>query len=134
MADITGTYKLTSSEHFDDYLKAVGVNFILRKLATTVESATVEITKNGEEYTIKTTTAVKSAEIKFKLGEPFTEHTMDGRDVETTFTLEGNLLKQVQHDIKGGFDSFSDREFNGDELITTMRCKDAVAVRKYKKE
>jgi hypothetical protein len=38
--------------------------------------------------------------------------------LQTTFTLEGNVLKQAQHDTKGGFDSFSDREFNGNELIT----------------
>ena len=39
-------------------------------------SATVEISKNGEEYTLKTTTTAKNSELKFKLGEPFSEHTM----------------------------------------------------------
>jgi len=131
--DICGKYELTSSEHFDDYLKAVGVNFILRKLATTVEWASVEITRDGDLYMMKTTTAVKSAELKFKLGEPFKEHTMDGRDVETTFVLDGNVLMQTQHDGKNNLDTSTERVFNGDELVTTLRCKDVASVRKYKK-
>lgn len=55
---------------------------ILRKLATALESATIDITKDGDEFTMKTTTTLKSGEVKFKLNQEFTEHTMDGRDVQ----------------------------------------------------
>jgi len=39
---------------------------------------TTEITKNGDEWNIKTITTFKTTEIKFKLGEPFDEETADG--------------------------------------------------------
>ncbi|XP_055335822.1 fatty acid-binding protein, liver-like [Paramacrobiotus metropolitanus] len=133
MTDITGKYQLTSSEKFDDYLKAVGVGFALRKLATLVESATIDITKDNDVYTMKTTTTVKNHEVKFKLGEQFTEHTMDGRDVACTFSLDGNKLHQVQRDPKTNLETTAEREFTGDELITTLRAGDVTSVRKYKK-
>ncbi|GAV05213.1 FABP5 [Ramazzottius varieornatus] len=136
--DITGLYKLTSSENFDEYLKAVGVSWALRtavKALGSVGSATVEITKIGQdEYSIKTVTSIKQAEIKFKLGQEFVEKTLDGRDVNTTFTLTGNTLKQTQKDPKGDFQTTVDRDFVGDEMTTTMRAKDVVCVRKYHKE
>lgn len=55
-----------------------GVNFMLRKLAGTAKPTT-EISKDGDEYHIKTTTTFKTTEIKFKLNEPFDEETADGR-------------------------------------------------------
>ncbi|XP_055332981.1 sodium/calcium exchanger regulatory protein 1-like [Paramacrobiotus metropolitanus] len=132
--DITGKFQLTSSQNFDDYLKAANVSFVYRKLATTVESATVEIIKTGgDEYTMKTVTAVKSHELKFKLNQEFTEQTMDGRALQTTMKLEGNKLIQTQKDAKTNTDSIIEREFMKDEMVTTLKCKGAVSVRKYKR-
>lgn len=41
-----------------------------------------EITVNGDEWNIKTSTTFKSTDIKFKLGEEFIEETADGRKVK----------------------------------------------------
>nr|WPK49587.1 FABP1 [Macrobiotus sp. 1 JF-2023a]WPK49595.1 FABP1 [Macrobiotus sp. 2 JF-2023a]WPK49602.1 FABP2 [Macrobiotus sp. 1 JF-2023a] len=133
MADITGKFQLTSSANFDDYLKAAGVSFVYRKLATTVESATIEVTKTGDEYLLKTTTAVKSSELKFKLNQEFTESTIDGRAVQTVMKLEGHKLIQTQKDAKSNFESVIEREFNKDEMIATFKCKGVSSVRKYKR-
>nr|WPK49593.1 FABP1 [Macrobiotus joannae] len=133
MAAITGKFQLISSTNFDDYLKACGVSFVYRKLATTVESATIDITKQGDEYTLKTTTAVKSHELKFKLNQEFTEQTMDGRTVQAIMKLEGNKLIQQQKDPKANFESTLEREFSKDEMITTCHCKGVTSVRKYKR-
>ncbi|XP_055346872.1 fatty acid-binding protein-like [Paramacrobiotus metropolitanus] len=130
--DITGRYQLASSENFDEYLKEIGVNFIKRKLASAMDSATVEITKTGDEYHLKTVTPVKTSEVKFVLNETVPEKTMDDRDVQSIFTLDNNVLKQKQSGEKG-FESTIDREFNGNEMTATIRYKNVVAVRKYKK-
>src|SRR5699024_10012870 len=45
---------------------------------------TIEITLDGDEYTIKTITTLKTTEIKFKLGEEFEENRMDGVKVKVS--------------------------------------------------
>lgn len=76
-----GKYQLESSENFDEFLKELGVNFILRNLAKT-SKPTIEITLDGDTYTIKTITTLKTSVITFKIGEEFEESRMDGKTVK----------------------------------------------------
>jgi hypothetical protein len=62
----------------------IGVGFLLRKVANSQKTARVEVTKNGDEYNMKTITSVKTTEVKFKLAEEFKETTLDGRDVNVS--------------------------------------------------
>lgn len=82
MAELEGKYVLESSENFDDFLKAIGVGFLMRKAAG-VQSPTVEI-KVGEDgqYSIKTVTTFKTSEMKFKLDEEFDDNRLDGVTVK----------------------------------------------------
>ena len=43
--------------------------------------------QEGEEFTMKSESLVKTSEIKFKLGEEFDEVTGDGRKVKSTMSL-----------------------------------------------
>lgn len=83
-----------------------------RKMGSSV-SPVVELTKDNETYTLKTTSPFKNTEIKFKLGEEFDEETADGRKVKSVCTLEGNKLIQVQ---KGEKDTTIEREFSPTEM------------------
>ncbi|XP_029170045.1 sodium/calcium exchanger regulatory protein 1 isoform X2 [Nylanderia fulva] len=121
-------YKLSSSENFDDYMKALGVGMVTRKMGATV-SPVVELTEKDGEYTLKTTSTFKSAEIKFKLGEEFDEETVDGRKVKSICTLEGNKLVQVQ---KGDKTTTIEREFAPTEMKAIMKVDDIVCTRVYK--
>jgi hypothetical protein len=47
----------------------------------------VEITKDGDVYSLKTTTAIKNSEIKFELGKEFEEARMDGKNVKVLLFL-----------------------------------------------
>ena len=47
-------------------VKALGVNMLLRKAAT-VSTPSLEISEEGEVWTIKTSTTLKSMELKFKV-------------------------------------------------------------------
>merc|ERR1739838_1043787 len=106
MADkIIGTFNLTESEGFDEFMKALGVGMVMRKMGNTIKPS-VTFTLEAGTYTMKTASSLKTSEIKFKLGEKFTETTMDGREAETTFTLEGATLTQVHSCAKGASPTF----------------------------
>uniref|UniRef100_A0A6V7I2C5 Lipocalin/cytosolic fatty-acid binding domain-containing protein n=1 Tax=Bracon brevicornis TaxID=1563983 RepID=A0A6V7I2C5_9HYME len=76
-------------------------------------SPVVELNKDGDTFSLKTTSTFKSSEVKFKLGEEFDEETPDGRKVKSVITLDGNKMTHVQ---KG--DKVTDivREFGPTEM------------------
>jgi len=129
MTEFTGKYKLTNSENFDEFLKELGVNFVLRNLAKT-STPVIEITKDDDTYSLKTSTAIKNSEIKFKLGEEFEEARMDGKNVKTKIVADGNKLIQTQY---GDKEVSIIREFTPTELIATCKVGDVTSVRTYKR-
>ncbi|TRZ14372.1 hypothetical protein HGM15179_012740 [Zosterops borbonicus] len=90
-----GTWKLLSSENFEDYMKELGVGFATRKMAG-VAKPNVTISINGDVITIKTESTFKNTEVSFKLGEEFDETTADDRKTKNVITLDNGVLKQVQ--------------------------------------
>merc|ERR1712224_329314 len=131
-----GKYEGTSADKYEELLKELDVNFLLRKAAT-VSTPVMEVTEEGGVWTIKTSTTLKTMELKFKLGEPFDETTPDGREVTAVCSLEGGKIVSVQKAKKEGQKSTkSTREMNGpDELIYTMTIdgSDIVCVQKFKR-
>ncbi|XP_013781114.1 fatty acid-binding protein-like [Limulus polyphemus] len=130
MSDLTGRFKFLSTENFEEFLKAVGVGMVMRKLGST-SKPTVEISKEGDKWKIKTITTFKTTEIEFKLGEEFEETRMDGSVVKTTITQEGNKLIQKQ---LGDKEVTITREINDDELKVVCTVEDIVSTRIYKRE
>ena len=61
-----GKYERVSAEKYDDFLKALDVNMLLRKAAT-VSTPVMEVAKEGDLWTIKTSTSLKSMELKFEV-------------------------------------------------------------------
>merc|ERR1712001_669171 len=88
MVDIAkGKFERTDAENYDEFLKALDVNFLLRKAAT-ASTPVMEVTESGGEWSIKTSTMMKSMELKFKIGEAFEETTPDSRNVDSIVTVE----------------------------------------------
>merc|ERR1712008_234315 len=116
-----GTYTRTSVDNYEEMLKVLEVNFLLRKAAT-VSTPVMEVSEEGGAWTIKTSTTLKTMELKFKLGEQFDETTPDGREVTAVVNLDGGKIVTVQKAKKDGEKSTkSVREMNGtDEMIYTM--------------
>lgn len=106
-----------------------GVGMVLRKLGNSI-SPTVELVKEGDEYTFNTTSTFKNTTIKFKLGEEFEEETVDGRKVKSVCTLEGD--NKLIHEQKGEKPTTIIREFTDTDLIATMTAGNAKCVRTYK--
>jgi len=135
MAKIEGTYKLDHSENFDEFMKALGVGMVMRKMANAA-TPVVTITKDGDTYHYKQATTFKTTEMKFKLGEEFEETTGDGRLVKSTITLEGDTLKhkQVGDASKKEKDSTMDRTFTDTHMNMVCTVDDIVCKRNYKRE
>merc|ERR1712176_753892 len=131
-----GKYERTSAENYEEILKVLDVNFLLRKAAT-VSTPTLEVTEAGGEWTITTATTLKTMTLKFKLGEEFDETTPDGREVKALVTFDNGKIVTVQTAKEEGQKSTkSTREMNGaDELIYTMTVdgSDVVCVQKFKR-
>ncbi|XP_037952337.1 probable fatty acid-binding protein [Teleopsis dalmanni] len=121
-------YKLDKSDNFDEYMKELGVGLVLRKMGNSV-NPTVELVKDGDNYTFTTTSTFKTSAITFKLGEEFDEETLDGRKVKSVITMDGNKLIQEQ---TGDKPTTIVREFTADELIVTLTIGDIKSVRVYK--
>ena len=58
--------------------------------------------KDSETWLFKTSTILKSMELKFKLGEEFDEKAPDGREVRAIVTKEGDSFISVQTAKKEG--------------------------------
>ncbi|ENN72097.1 fatty acid-binding protein, liver [Dendroctonus ponderosae] len=123
-------YKLASSEKFDEYMKAVGVGLVTRKVGNAV-SPVVELRKEGDEYVLSSSSTFKNTVTKFKPGVELDDVTPDGRPVKATFTVEGNTLKEVQKGADGKVTTI-DRIWTDDEVKTVLTLGDIVCTRIYK--
>lgn len=123
-------YKLHSSNKFDEYMAELNVGFVSRKLGNSV-TPVVEVTLDGDEYTLTTSSLLKTLVIKFKLGQEFDELRADGVQVKSTITLDGNVMTHI---MKGEPKSTIIREFNGNEMKATFTANNVVCTRVYKAE
>ncbi|XP_060553513.1 fatty acid-binding protein, liver-like [Ruditapes philippinarum] len=138
MAKLLGYWKLEASdENWDEYMKAMGVNFALRQVGKRVSSYE-EIKEVDGEWTLDITSTFKNAHLKFKLGEEFNEKTMDGRDVKSVFNVEDDKLVHYQKSTAVGIpDSVITRERIDDDTMTiTLEAigKNIKTVRKFSKQ
>ncbi|XP_076826948.1 cellular retinoic acid-binding protein 2a [Brachyhypopomus gauderio] len=136
--DFSGTWKMKSSENFEDLLKALGVNVMLRKIAVAAASKPlVEITQDNETLSIKTSTSVRTTQVTFTVGQEFNETTVDGRPCTSLPRWETDRKISCEQTLqKGGGPKTSwTREItNSGELILTMTAGDVVCTRVYVKE
>ncbi|XP_073749027.1 fatty acid-binding protein, adipocyte isoform X1 [Callorhinus ursinus] len=148
-----GTWKLSSSENFDDYMKEVGVGFATRKVAGMAKPNMI-ISVNGDVITIKSESTFKNTEISFKLGQEFDEVTADDRKVKVVYflfyfplpytngnnfllcsqsiiTLDGGVLVQVQK--WDGKSTTIKRKRVDDKLVVECVMKGVTSTRIYER-
>ncbi|KPP58768.1 cellular retinoic acid-binding protein 2-like [Scleropages formosus] len=138
IADFSGTWKMKSSENFEELLKRLGVNMMLRKIAVAAASKPlVEISQDGETFSIRTSTSVRTTHIVFTVGQSFNETTVDGRpctsfpkwETDSKITCEQTLQKG-----EGPKTSWTREITNDGELVLTMTADDVVCTRVYVRE
>nr|6XU9_A Chain A, Myelin P2 protein [Homo sapiens] len=125
-----GTWKLVSSENFDDYMKALGVGLATRKLGN-LAKPTVIISKKGDIITIRTESTFKNTEISFKLGQEFEETTADNRKTKSIVTLQRGSLNQVQR--WDGKETTIKRKLVNGKMVAECKMKGVVCTRIYEK-
>ncbi|XP_044026651.1 fatty acid binding protein 4a isoform X1 [Siniperca chuatsi] len=112
-----GTWKMISSENFDDYMKAIGVGFATRQVGNRTKPNLVVTVDEQGIVCLKSQSTFKTTEIKFKLNEPFEETTADDRKTRTVVTLENGKL--VQKQSWDGKETNIEREIADGKLIAS---------------
>ncbi|KAL7392802.1 hypothetical protein ABVT39_001852 [Epinephelus coioides] len=126
-----GTWTLTSSENFDEYMKALGVGFATRQMGNMAKPNLVISVDDAGVVSMKSETTFKTTEIKFKLSEEFEETTADGRKTKTIITFDNGKL--VQEQSWDGKKTTLEREILDGKLTAKCIMDDVVAVRTYEK-
>ncbi|XP_064825115.1 retinoid-binding protein 7-like [Oncorhynchus masou masou] len=130
--DYSGTWDITSNEHFEGYMVALGIDFATRKIASMLKPQKV-IEQDSDSFTIKTLTTFKNYTVSFKIGEEFEEVTkaMDNRKVQTVVNWDQDKLVCVQKGEKKnrGWTHW----IEGNELYLELTCEDKVCKQIYKK-
>ena len=117
--DFSGKWKLEKNENFDEFLKALNVGMIMRTAASK-QTPVLDITQNGDDFIVITKSAVRTQEVKFKMGEKFTtKDPMEGKEVNMMAVWEGN--KQVITNVDDPENGIKmTRELEGDKLVMTQ--------------
>ncbi|KAJ6634179.1 putative fatty acid-binding protein [Pseudolycoriella hygida] len=97
------------------------VGMMLRQVGNTVYP-TVDLVKNGDEYSFTTSSTFKTTVIKFKEGEEFDEETLDGRKIRSVITFDGD---KMIHDQKGDKGHIIYRVFTETDLTVGANLRHA---------
>ncbi|KAJ6787009.1 hypothetical protein PWT90_07434 [Aphanocladium album] len=128
---IVGKYRLSKTENFDAFLAEIGLGYIKRKLAQST-SPEITISRNGDKWTMLTSSALSTSEIEFTLGEEFPEDRQDGVSVTSCITADGSTWTQTQKPGNGK-DVLIVREFGDKELKVTSTIGNITANRVYER-
>ncbi|XP_017326648.1 fatty acid binding protein 4b [Ictalurus punctatus] len=132
MEQFMGTWKLTASENFDEYMKAVGISFASRQIANLAKPSLLFSINDQGLISMKSSTTFKTVEIKFRLDEEFDEITADDRQAKTVMKLVDGKLIQVQ--TWEGKSTTIEREVQSGKLIVKCIMNDVVSMRTYQRE
>uniref|UniRef100_A0A8C6SA97 Cellular retinoic acid-binding protein 1 n=1 Tax=Neogobius melanostomus TaxID=47308 RepID=A0A8C6SA97_9GOBI len=127
-----GTWKMVSSENFDDYMKAIGVGFATRQVGNRTKPNLIMSVDDTGVVSLKSQSTFKTTEVKFKLNEEFDETTADDRKTRTVMTLENGKL--IQKQTWDGKETSIEREIADGKLIAKCVMGDVVSVRTYVKD
>jgi fatty acid-binding protein 3, muscle and heart len=131
-----GEWELKDSTNFKDLLNEMGVSWFWRTVGATAKP-NVKISHVGNKYKFETISTFKTSVIEFELGEEFTEKTIDGRDVQSTFVFrkvgdDENTFTQTQKK-DGKVILVVDRNIVDGKLIATAKSGSVTSVRTYEK-
>jgi len=132
---VQGKWQLTESENFEAFMGALGIGYVTRKLGNKSKPLVTITQDDGNDWTMKQESLVKTSEVKFTMGKQFEEITADGRKVMTTNKVIGpNKLLQEMLGTEGGKDSVCTREFMAEKMKCVCQVDDIVTTRWYARQ
>ncbi|XP_019866421.1 sodium/calcium exchanger regulatory protein 1 isoform X2 [Aethina tumida] len=91
MTKMVGKYSHEKNENLDEYFKAVGVPYIPRKMMCSTSPSLEIATSEDGEWTISTSTMLRTNVSKFKLGEDY-EESMPGGIIKNNTVIEDDKI------------------------------------------
>ncbi|CAG5134252.1 unnamed protein product [Candidula unifasciata] len=92
---LVGKWNFLSGDNVDAYMDALGVSEQLRELARNIKP-TIEISKDGDTWTIKTIAGDKTAETKFTGEQEVDTVSLIGQQVKAKLKIDGNKMIETQ--------------------------------------
>ncbi|XP_069135370.1 fatty acid-binding protein, adipocyte-like [Argopecten irradians] len=131
---IGGVWVLVKNENLDEYLKEIGVNFVLRKLAAAA-SSTMTITREGNEIRI-VTKGPKDTDVKFELGKELVSHDPNDNEMKATVTWSEGILTTDSSPTEGskGKATMVKRWIENDQLMMTVTVNSITLKRIFKRK
>lgn len=120
-------YSLAESNNFDEYMKELGVGYFAREIGNAALPS-IELKKDGDEYTLITNTGYHRDLRKFKSGEPFIDTDLGGCEVQSVITVDGNKLTR---EVRGHPPQLVVNRFGEKEMEATMKVHNVTCTRKY---
>ncbi|XP_051989247.1 retinol-binding protein 2-like [Xyrauchen texanus] len=132
-ADFNGKWELESGENLENYLKALDVDFAIRKIAPHLTPTKIFV-QDGDNFVITTQTTFKSFEQSFTIGvekEKFTKE-IDNRKIKTLVNWEGDKLVAIQKGEKAnrGWKHW----IEGGKLYLELTCEEVVCHQVFKRK
>ncbi|XP_039999672.1 uncharacterized protein nmnat3 [Xiphias gladius] len=132
-ADFSGKWILETNDKFEEYLKALNIDFATRKIALALSQTKVVI-QDGDKFDFKTLSTFRNYELAFTVGVEFDEYTkgLDNRNVKSLVTWEGDKLVCSQKGEKAnrGWKHW----IEGDKLYLELTCEDIVCLQVFKRK
>ncbi|XP_045171134.1 sodium/calcium exchanger regulatory protein 1-like [Mercenaria mercenaria] len=127
---LVGKWEYVSADNMDGYMEAAAVPENLREVARK-SIPTLEISNDGDSWTIKTTVSDKVKDTTFKVGEEFDSVSLTGQALKCTVAMEGEKMVETQK--AGDATVIVTREKVGDQLISKMTIGGQTATITFKK-
>ncbi|XP_069135368.1 fatty acid-binding protein homolog 5-like [Argopecten irradians] len=136
----SGKWKLTKNENLDDYLKLIGLNFIMRKAAGAA-GCTVEISIEGDKVRL-ITKGPRTSDDSFRLHETLDDKDPVGNELTATVTFEDGKLvtkSEPRNNSKAKKTTVTREIIPGadgkpDELLMTVTAETVVMKRTFVKQ
>ncbi|XP_062260333.1 uncharacterized protein LOC133968353 [Platichthys flesus] len=132
-ADFSGKWILETSEKFEEYLKALNIDFATRKIAISL-SQTKVVAQEGDKFDFKTLSTFRNYELAFTVGVEFDEHTkgLDNRNIKCLVNWDGDKLVCSQKGEKAnrGWKHW----IEGDKLYLELTCEDVLCLQVFKRK
>lgn len=130
--NLYGEYKFAHAENYDDFLKALGVSLVIRKIL--VQTKPIEkISRVDDDFIILITSIFKKTELKFQLGDTFI-YTDDSMGTNLKYKMEldeNNKLIQTCIQSESNNEVIIVREFEEYNMKKTLKIEDIVSSHIY---